>query len=131
MVMRAWPTEILALGDRIATLTASDAAQLSRYLETRYGFRPEALPIRIVPDPVDPVPLPVPDPLKAVLLEGYDQGRKLVLIKTLRELLPLGLIEARNLIEQMPVVLAKDLSPEMATTFKQKLELAGGRVKID
>jgi hypothetical protein len=83
MVMRTWPVEIIALGDRIATLSASEAVQLGRYLKTTYGFRPEALPVNIVPEP-DVVPLPLPDPLQAVLLEGYDPARKLVLIKTLR-----------------------------------------------
>jgi hypothetical protein len=30
----------------------------------------------------------------------------------------------------MPTVLAKELSPDEASRFKQKLELTGGRVKI-
>src|SRR5262249_23933225 len=98
-------------------------------LETTYGLRPEALPVRIIPEP-DVIPDPLPEPLFNVLLEGFDPGRKLVLIKTLRELMPLGLVEARNMVEQLPSVLAKHLAPEEAQTFKQKVELAGGRVRI-
>ena len=129
MVMRGLEG-VLALGDRIASLSPAEAAQLCRYLEATYGFRPEALPPTIVPDPEDVVPDPLPDLFFTVLLEGFDQGRRLVLIKTLRELLPLGLVEARNLVEQRPSVLAKDLPAEEAQHFKQKVELAGGRVRI-
>ncbi len=111
-------------------MTGSEAKELCRYLETTHGLRAEALPLRIVPDPGTVVPEPEPDPLRAVQLEGYDSIRKLVLIRALRELLPLGLIEARALIENLPVVLARDLAPEEAERFKQKLELAGGQVKL-
>ena len=40
------------------------------------------------------------------------------------------MIEARNLVEQLPSVLAKDLPAEEAQRFKQKVELAGGKVRI-
>lgn len=128
MVMRGLEG-ILALGDRIASLSPAEAAQLCGYLETTYGLRPESLPVRIVPEP-DVIPDPLPEPLFSILLEGFDPGRRLVLIKTLRELLPLGLIEARNLVEQLPSVLAKHLPPEEAQGFKQKVELVGGRVRV-
>jgi len=60
-----------------------------------------------------------------VQLTSIDAAQKIKIIKEVRELLKLGLKEAKETVEKVPVTLLKDVKKEEADALKEKLEAAG------
>jgi large subunit ribosomal protein L7/L12 len=57
-------------------------------------------------------------------------ANKIAVIKAVRELTPLGLKEAKDLVEGAPKPVKEGVSKDEAATAKQKLEAAGAKVDI-
>jgi len=66
-----------------------------------------------------------------VLLEVVPAPKKIAILKVVRSLTGLGLIEAKGLVESAPRVLKEAVSKEDAEDMKQKLEGAGATVLIN
>jgi large subunit ribosomal protein L7/L12 len=129
MSTRKWSAEIQALGDRIAGLTTAGAAELQKYLEVVYGVKSVTTPVAERRRVVKPPPPPPPTEFR-VVLEGFDPARKVNAIKAVRELLTLGLKEARDTVESSGRVLKEGLGREEADRLKAHLEAAGLVVSV-
>jgi len=57
-------------------------------------------------------------------------ANKIAIIKVLKEVLGLGLKEAKDLVDAAPSVLKEDMKKEDAETLKTKIETAGGKVEL-
>ncbi|MBY0233173.1 MAG: ribosomal protein L7/L12 [Gemmataceae bacterium] len=127
---RAWTPEVLEIGDRIASLTVAHAAELSGYLREIHRIVPAEYRIRLPPPP--PPPLPPPAPAEAaVRLEGYEAARKASVIKAVREIVGLGLKEAKALVDAAPVPVGPGKLPlAQAEALKRKLEEAGAMASL-
>lgn len=66
-----------------------------------------------------------------VKLVGYDAQSKIKVIKQVRAIAGLGLKEAKDLVESVPKLIAKDLSSEKAEELKAQLEEVGALIEID
>jgi large subunit ribosomal protein L7/L12 len=65
------------------------------------------------------------------VLEGLaDPGKKIPLIKVVREITNCGLSEGKNLVDQAPSTIKENLPPDEAEAIKKKLEEAGGKVSL-
>jgi large subunit ribosomal protein L7/L12 len=65
-----------------------------------------------------------------VLLDAVPAPKKIAILKVVRSLTGLGLIEAKQLVESAPKVLKEAISKEDAEDIKEKLETAGATVVI-
>ncbi|UVD81481.1 50S ribosomal protein L7/L12 [Mycoplasma iguanae] len=65
-----------------------------------------------------------------VTLKG-DGGKKVNVIKAVKELLGLGLMDAKKMVDSLPVVLKENISPAEAEEMKKILEEAGAEISID
>ena len=128
---RRWSPDVQALGDRVAALTAAKAVELRKYLEAVHGVKAlaPAVVLREETMPREPTPF-VPAEFQ-VRLDGFDAPRKLPLVRLLRELLGLGIKEARDLVEAAPRVVRAGLPREEAEQLKARLEEAGARASIE
>ena len=59
-----------------------------------------------------------------------DGGAKIPVMKEVKELLGLGLKEAKDLVEALPAKLKEGIKKEDAEAIKAKIEAAGGKVEI-
>ncbi len=57
-------------------------------------------------------------------------GKKINVIKAIREITQLGLADAKNLVEAAPKVVKEGVSKEEAEEVKKKLEEAGAKVTV-
>lgn len=57
-------------------------------------------------------------------------GQKIAVIKVVKEVLGLGLKEAKDLVEKAPVIVKENLKQEEAEAIKAKLEEAGASVTL-
>ena len=64
-------------------------------------------------------------------LEKYDAAAKIKIIKEVRTFMDLGLKEAKELVEKVPVVLKKGLTKEEADPILTKLKELDATVVLD
>lgn len=64
-----------------------------------------------------------------VFLSSFGEN-KIQVIKEIRTILPLGLKEAKELVESAPCEIKKDASKEEVEEIKKKLEAVGAKVEI-
>ena len=64
-------------------------------------------------------------------VELTDSGaNKIAIIKVVKEVLGLGLKEAKDLVDAAPSMLKSDMKKEEAEAFKKQIEAAGGKVTL-
>lgn len=59
-----------------------------------------------------------------------DGGAKIPVMKVVKEILGLGLKEAKDMVENLPAVVKEDVKKEEAEEMKAKLEEAGAKVEL-
>jgi large subunit ribosomal protein L7/L12 len=56
--------------------------------------------------------------------------KKVAVIKAVREITGLGLVEAKGLVDKLPAEIKKDIPAEEAAKLKEQLEAAGASVEV-
>ena len=119
-------SSIDSLVEQLGKLTVIEAGELSKKLEKVWNLDLAAL--TSTPTPVNDVKEETS--LVKVILTGFAPGKKIPIIKAIRPILELGLIEAKNFSEDLPKAVKEDLDKEEAEKLKQILEEAGGTVEL-
>ena len=65
-----------------------------------------------------------------VVLTGFDAAQKIKVIKVVREVMGLGLAEAKAAVEGAPTTMKEGLSKEDAEALKKQVEEVGGKVEL-
>ena len=116
-----------ALVEQIGNLTMQEAADMAKMMEEKWGIQASN---------IQPSDSPVVEEAKAtknVYLIGFEDSKKIMVIKTIRPILDLGLLEAKNFVEKSAsekVEVKTDLEPEEAEKISKELTAAGGKVEI-
>jgi len=130
----AYAADIMELGDTIAGLTLVKATQLKGYLKDKYNIEPAGGGMAFAgPMPGAAVPAEAPPPKTefTVVLDGLaDPGKKINVIKVVREITGLGLKEAKDLVEGAPKNVKENISKDESEAIKKKLEDGGAKVAI-
>ena len=120
-------TKIERLADEISRLEPAAAGMLGNALLRVLGIR---LPILATPPPQpEPEPVSTPDTV-TVWLDGADPTRRVQMIREVRGLLSLGLIESRNFVDSLPQALARDVAIAEADRIRGIFAAAGGVVRL-
>ena len=119
-------TNIDNLIEQLGKLTVIEAGELSKRLEKAWGLDLTAL--TSVPAPASVVQ--EESTTATVMLTGFADGKKIPIIKAVRPILDLGLLEAKNFVEDLPQAVKEDLDKEEAEKLKKVLEEAGGTVEL-
>ena len=65
-----------------------------------------------------------------VVLTGFDAAQKIKVIKVIREVMGLGLAEAKAAVEGAPTTMKEGLSKDDAEALKKQVEEVGGKVEL-
>ena len=65
-----------------------------------------------------------------VVLTGFDAAQKIKVIKVIREVMGLGLAEAKAAVEGVPTTMKEGLSKEDVEELKKQVEEVGGKVEL-
>ena len=117
--------------ENLSKLTVSEAAELSKLLEKKWGVEANA-PVAVA------APVAEGD---AVIEEDVGGGvvnieliasgdKKIDVIKEVRAITELGLKEAKDLVESAPKTLKEGVKKEEAEEIKKKLEAVGAKVEL-
>lgn len=119
------------LGDKIVQLTLKQAKELSDYLEEVHGIKAAAGGGMMMPiAPQEQVEVKAEKTEFDVVLEGFDDAKKIAVIKEVRAATALGLKEAKELVEKHPSKVKEGISKEDAEKLKAALEAAGAKVSV-
>ncbi|MCY2939858.1 MAG: 50S ribosomal protein L7/L12 [Verrucomicrobiaceae bacterium] len=130
-----YSAEVKDLGDKIVALTVGKAVELGDYLEKVHGIKPAsggAVMMAAAPSAAAAgADAPAVKTEFTVVLEGVpDAGKKISVIKAVREITQLGLKEAKDLVESAPKSIKENTTKEDSEAIKKKLEEAGAKVSI-
>ena len=119
-------TKIDNLIEELGKLTVIEAGELSKRLETAWGLDLTAL----TSAPAQASVVQEESTTATVMLLSFADGKKIPIIKAVRPMLDLGLLEAKNFVEDLPKVVKEDIEKEEAEKLKKILEEAGGTVEL-
>jgi large subunit ribosomal protein L7/L12 len=114
--------------DQLSALTVMEAAELSKLLEEKWGVS-AAAPVAVAAVAGAAAPAAEEQTEFSVML--MDAGaQKINVIKEVRAITGLGLVEAKTLVESAPKAVKEGVSKEEAAKIKDTLEKAGAKVDL-
>ena len=131
---REFASAIKKLGDEIVALTLKDAKELSDYLKEVHGIEPAAggAVVMAAPGGGGEAAAVVEEKTEFdVVLKGYDDAKKVGVIKVVKNATGGGLAESKALVESKPCKIKTGVSKEDAEKLKKELEEAGAQVSIE
>ena len=131
---REFSSAIKKLGDEIVALTLKDAKELSDYLKDVHGIEPAAGGAVVMAAPAGGEgggAAAVEEKTEFdVVLEGYDDAKKVSVIKVVKNATGGGLAESKTLVESKPCKIKTGVTKEEAEKLKKELEENGAKVSI-
>ena len=123
--------EIKTLAESIVGLTLKDAVDLADYLKAEYGIEPAAGGAVMMAGPAagGGEEAAAEKTSFDVVLTG-DGGKKIQVIKAVREATGLGLKEAKELVEGAPSPIKEGVDKEEADKVAEALKEAGAEVEV-
>ena len=124
--------DINKLAEELSKLTVLEAAELVKMLEEKWGVSAAA-----------PVAAVAAGPAAAAAVEEVEEKtefnviiknagpKKIEVIKVIRQLTSLGLVEAKNMAETANAKVLEAVTKEVANDAKAKLEAAGAEVGLE
>ena len=114
----------------LSKLTVSEAAELSKLLEKKWGVEANA-PVAAAPVAEGNAVTEEDVGSGVVNIELIASGdKKIDVIKEVRAITELGLKEAKDLVESAPKPLKEGVKKEEAEEIKKKLEAVGAKVEL-
>ena len=114
--------EILAFLEEATILEINEVVKA---IEEKFGVTAAApVAVAAAAEVVDAGPTEV-----SVILKDHGAS-KVGVIKVVREITGLGLVDAKNLVDKLPSTIKENIKPEEAEEIKEKLTAAGALVEI-
>lgn len=124
----ATPAKFKAVVEAIEKMSVLDLHELVKHLEEKFGVSAAAVAVAA---PAGGAAAGGADEKSTANVELTDGGAtKIAVIKVVKEVLGLGLKEAKDLVDAAPSMLKTDMKKEDADAFKKKLEEAGAKVTL-
>ena len=116
------------LVEQLGQLTVVEAGQLAKKLEKEWNIDLANLKAG-APAAAEPV-----DAGKTefnVVLTGFDSSKKINVLKAIKTIKGIGLMEAKQFVEgDMPATVDTEVAKDQAEKFKKEIEDAGGQVEL-
>jgi len=121
---KAVPAKFEKIVAEIEKMSVMDLHELVKVFEDKFGVSAAA----VAAAPVAAVAVEEKTSFKVELTDAGAQ--KIAVIKAVKEVLGLGLKEAKDLVDAAPSVLKEDMKKEDAEKLKKDVEAAGGKVTL-
>ena len=124
--------DLKALAETLVNLTVKDVQELAGILKDDYGIEPAAAAVAMVAGPAagGDAPAAAAEQTEFDVILQSGGANKLNVVKEVKNLLGLGLKEAKDLVDGAPQPLKTAISKDEAESLKAKLEEAGAQVEI-
>ena len=122
--------DVKALAEELVNLTVKDVQELAKVLKEEYGIEPAAAAVAVAAPVAGGEAAAAEQTEFDVILKSAGDA-KLNVIKSVKDLLGLGLKEAKELVDKAPgATLKEKVSKAEAEQIKSTLEEAGAEVEV-
>ena len=122
--------DVKALAEELVNLSVKDVQELAKVLKEEYGIEPAAAAVAVAGPAAAAEAAPAEQTEFVVILKSAGAA-KLGVIKAVKDLLGLGLKEAKDLVDKAPdATLKEKVSKAEAEQIKSTLEEAGAEVEV-
>ena len=118
--------------EAIASMSVLEVSELVKAMEEKFGVTAAAPVAVAAPGAAAPGAADEAEEQTEfnVILKGFEDGKKIPVIKEVRAITGLGLKEAKDLVEAGGKAVKEAVSKDEAASIKEKIEGAGGQVDI-
>jgi len=121
------PAKFKSLVETIEKMSVLDLNELVKLLEKKFGVSAAAVAVAAAPA----AGAAAADEKTTFAVHLKESGAtKIAVIKVVKEVLALGLKEAKDMVDAAPTLLKDAMKKEEAEAFKKQIEAAGGKVEL-
>ncbi len=122
------PAKFKSLVETIEKMSVLELNELVKFLEVKFGVSAQAVAVAAPGGAAGAPAAEEKDSFNIELKAAGDQ--KIAVIKAVKELLGLGLKEAKDLVEAAPAMLKEGVKKEDAEKIKKEIEAVGGKIEL-
>lgn len=123
--------DVNALAEQLVNLTIKEVNELASVLKDQYGIEPAAAAVAVAAAPSnDGGGAAAAEKTEFDVFLKSGGANKLNVIKEVKNILNLGLKEAKDLVDGAPSVLKQGVSKEEANSLKDTLTAAGAEIEV-
>jgi large subunit ribosomal protein L7/L12 len=123
--------DLKAIAEQLVNLTVKDVKELADILKSEYGIEPAAAAVAVAAGPAaGGGEAAAAEQSSFDVILSSAGAAKLAVVKEVKNLLNLGLKEAKDLVDAAPGPVKQGVSKEEAESIKAALEAAGAEVEV-
>ena len=123
--------DLKALADQLVNLTVKEVNELATILKDEYGIEPAAAAVAVAAAPAGGgAPEAAAEKTSFDVFMTSAGAGKLNVVKEVKNLLGLGLKEAKDLVDAAPAMIKEGCSKDEAESLKAALEAAGASIEL-
>jgi len=120
--------DVKALAESLVNLTVKEVSELADILKDEYGIEPAAAAVAVAAGPAGGGGAEEQSAFDVILNSAG--AAKLAVVKEVKNLLGVGLKDAKDLVDGAPQAIKEGVSKEEAESLKAALEGAGAEVEL-
>lgn len=121
---------IKELAEQLVNLSVKDVQELAKVLKEEYGIEPAAAAVAVAAPVAGGEAGAAAEKTEFDVILKSEGQAKLGVIKVVKDVLGLGLKEAKDIVDKVPATLKEKVSKAEAEQIKAALEEAGAEVEI-
>ncbi len=122
--------DLKALAEQLVNLTVKEVKELADILKEEYGIEPAAAAVAVAAPGAAGAGEAAEEKTEFDVILKSAGGQKLQVVKAVKELLGVGLKDAKALVDSAPAPLREAVSKDEAEALKAKLEELGAEVEL-
>ncbi|MEZ4980437.1 MAG: 50S ribosomal protein L7/L12 [Saprospiraceae bacterium] len=123
--------DLKAFAEQLVNLTVKEVNELAGILKDEYGIEPAAAAVAVAAGPAAGGDAgAAAEQTEFTVILASPGAAKLAVVKEVKNLLGLGLKEAKDLVDAVPATVKEGVSKDEAESLKAALEGAGAQVEI-
>lgn len=122
--------EIKEIAEQLVNLTVKEVNELAKILKEEYGIEPAAAAPVMVAGAAAGAGAAAEEKSSFNVILKSAGASKLAVVKLLKDILGVGLKEAKDLVDAAPKAIKENVSKDEAEDLKKKIEEAGAEVEL-
>lgn len=122
--------DLKAIAEQLVNLTVKEVSELAEIMKNDYGIEPAAAAVAVAAGPAADGGEAAAEKTEFDVVLSSAGAAKLKVVKEVKNLLGLGLKDAKDLVDGAPSTIKEGVSKEEAEQIKAALEEAGASVEL-
>ena len=122
--------DLKAIAEQLVNLTVKDVSELATILKDEYGIEPAAAAVAVAAGPAAASDDAAEEKTEFNVELTSAGSAKLAVVKAVKNLLGVGLKDAKDLVDGAPSVIKEGVPKAEADSIKAELEAAGAQVEL-